>query len=179
MGAMRLGSRGQELDCRGVQLSPAAGSGPSCEVGASLGELVNMPALLYLTSPLGPSLAASMTKKKNKDRSKGCGRRTGSRKRYMNPQKNSRRRLKAQHLKWGMCLLWKDLTEKRVRFGARVAPKGGRDNTGQWNQTSHIPILSCFQESDPCPLTFRVFWGSQPGGWHFPATALYFATPND
>lgn len=67
MGAMRLGSRGQELDCHGVQLSPAAGSGPSCEVGAPLGELVNVPALLCLTSLLGPGLAASMTKKTRTD----------------------------------------------------------------------------------------------------------------
>lgn len=67
MGAMRLGSRGQELDCHGVQLSPAAGSGPSCEVGAPLGELANVPALLYLTSPLGLGLAALMTKKTRTD----------------------------------------------------------------------------------------------------------------
>lgn len=64
------------------------------EVGAALGELANLPAFLYLTSPLVPR-SGCLNYRKDKGSSKGYGR-TGNRKRYLNRQKNLRNGLKAQ-----------------------------------------------------------------------------------
>lgn len=54
----------------------------------------------------------------------------------------------------------------------------GHDNTcwSNWNSTSHIPPLSCSQESD-LRLTIRVL-GALKWGLTLPATALHFAAPN-
>lgn len=65
---MRLGSRGQELDSVvGCNFPHVPAHDLAAEFGAPLRELANSPALLYLTSPLGPGLSASITKKTRTD----------------------------------------------------------------------------------------------------------------
>lgn len=65
---MRLGSGGQELDSvMGYSFPQVPAHDLPAEFGAPLRELAKSPALLYLTSPRGPGLSASITKKTRTD----------------------------------------------------------------------------------------------------------------
>lgn len=95
MGAKRIDSRGQELYSKvGYSFLQVLAQHLPAEVGATRGELANLPAFLYLTSPLGPR-SGCLNYQKDKGRSKGYGR-TGNGKKYLNLPKSLRNGLKAQ-----------------------------------------------------------------------------------